>query len=635
MNNSWHFASSDPTGGITADSPERVSDPLTPVDPTVAPANQHDRVSLRHLMKRRVFDPSAVATDSAVRVITAFFYLMGGLAALLGTSFDDPTAQVNEEAIRLIGFSAIVLSVMLLLRSSPLPKWSVHVFVLLGIALTSVAVLNAGSSSTAVIVAACYTFVVVDVSIFFGPLGMVIYAVVCSAAVSAVLTNHGIGIGPIVALHVIAIALALVVAWLARISSSAQIDQLTKLLNRHGFETRLETALSDAELSDASVAVVLLDIDRFRSINTRFGRNGGDDLLKAVARRWTELLGESGWLARLGGDDFAVLLNGYAICRAAELADELRAALPDGVTASAGVSTWRIDDTASMIMGRAEAALYDAKTGGRDKTAIHGAASRIVVELESAITNGELFLEYQPVVSLADGSVVSYEALLRWNHPTKGVIPPLDFIPQQQPNEVTNALSNWVINQACQVMSAAREDHRRIRVAVNASMAELANPDYIEIVSSAVALHGISPWQLTIEVTEAFLDEDDIEVASTLGALRGLGVSVAIDDFGSGYSSLRWLDRFPVDILKIDKAFVERITDRNQQTPVLEGIIRIARTLNLSVIVEGIETETQASVLRRVGADLVQGFLFSPPVSAPHGRLAANSIGQSIGPVIS
>lgn len=580
-------------------------------------------------MGRRVFDPSVVATDSAVRVITAFFYLMGGLAAILGASFDTPMSAVDASQMKVIGLASILLGLLLLLRSSPLPRWLLHLSVLGGIALVSVAVYTMESPSVAIIVSAAYTFIVVDVSIFFGPLAMVSYALVCSAAVTFVLLHHEVGSGPIIGLHVIAIALALVVAWLARVSSLAQFDQLTKLLNRRGFEIQLEAALAEAEQSGAVVSVVLLDLDDFRHVNGKLGRQRADDLLKAVARKWATVLGERGSLARLGGDDFAAVVPGIGRCDTANIADELRAALMGDLTASAGVSTWECEDTPSMIVGRAEAALYEAKTEGRDRTRVHGARSRTVIELEAAIAAGDLFLEYQPVVSLTDGAVVSFEALVRWNHPTKGLIPPLEFIPQAQPSAVTDALSRWVIGQACQVMATADLGEARVRIAVNASMAELANPQYVDIVAESVAKYGLNPWQLTIEVTEAFLDEDDTKVAATLGALRGLGVKVAIDDFGSGYSSLRWLDRFPVDILKIDKAFVERISDRNQHTPVLEGIIRIARTLNLAVIVEGVETEIQASVLRRIGGDLVQGFLFSPPVPSIGGRLPEQTVDLS------
>lgn len=326
-------------------------------------------------------------------------------------------------------------------------------------------------------------------------------------------------------------------------------------------------------------------------------------------------------LSRLAGDKFGLLLPGLDAVAAVRVADELRARLPEGVTASAGVSAWQAGDTPSTLIGRAESAALDAKTFGRDNTMIFGDPGRQARSIEAALHKREFLLEFQPIFGLPERRIVSYEALLRWHQPGRGPVSPAQFIPIAEKTGAIHALGQWVLDEVAATIATNSRSGRPVSVAVNASMLELRAPGYAESVGRAAARHGIQPEQLTIEVTEAVFDGDNPGVLSTIQALKRIGVKVAIDDFGAGYSSLRWLDRFPADILKIDKSFVDTITAPGQELKVLRNIVALGHALGLTVLAEGVENEVQAAVLERLGVERIQGYLLGRPAPLWDGLL--------------
>ncbi|WGL50536.1 bifunctional diguanylate cyclase/phosphodiesterase [Nocardioides sp. BP30] len=402
-----------------------------------------------------------------------------------------------------------------------------------------------------------------------------------------------------------------VAGWLARLADLVEQDALTGLVNRRGFDRRLEHELTRLRREHGELALVLLDLDGFQTFNDTAGQRTGDQLLVACAGIWSRLLLEHQTLSRYGGDAFAVLLPGSSLGKAADIADRLRAMAPDGIGTSAGVASWAPGDTLSMLLGRAEVALYEAKAAGRGQTVVYGDPTHGASELEAAVLAGELFLHYQPVIRLRDNAVVSAEALVRWAHPRRGLIPPNDFIPHAERTGAIHALGRWTLAQAC--AAAVASCHRR-GIGVNVSVPELRNPGYVDEVRRTLSATGLPPESLLLEVTEALFDEDDPQVVRTLQGLRALGVRVAIDDFGTGYSSLRWLEQFPVDIVKIDRSFVAAIDPRREHQPVLSAIITLCRSLRLTIVAEGVETAEQAIVLHELGCDYAQGYLFGRPV---------------------
>jgi len=407
-------------------------------------------------------------------------------------------------------------------------------------------------------------------------------------------------------------ACAIVTAWLSRTSSAAHHDQVTRLYNQRGFELRAAPQLEAAERRGEPLAYILLDLDDFKAFNDRQGKYVGDRVLRGCANAWRELIGSSGILGRTGGDQFAVVLRGVGIGPAADLADQLRALVPEGVTASAGVARMLQGETFSSLRSHADVALLEAKDSGRDCTVVHGDPDRAASELEAAVAGGQMELHYQPVVRLSDRERVSAEALVRWNHPEKGAVAPGQFVPLAERTGAIHALGAWTMREAARDAVGCNSDLGS--VAVNLSVYELRSPDFAERVRATIAETGIEPSRLTFEITEGVFDDHDERVADTLHELRELGARVAIDDFGAGYSSLRWLRTFPSDILKIDASFVWAIPEDSDEDPMLAAIISMAKSLGKICVAEGIETEHQADVLTKLGCDLGQGYLFGRPV---------------------
>jgi diguanylate cyclase (GGDEF)-like protein len=413
-------------------------------------------------------------------------------------------------------------------------------------------------------------------------------------------------------------------------------DALTGLPNRRLFEDRLGIALAQAHRYRHRLAVIFLDVDRFKQVNDTLGHAAGDALLKAVSVRLAESVREGDTVARLAGDEFTLLLPGIhytedlaAISR--KLVEALRRPFSLGsqdvrVTASGGISLYPEDgEDAETLLKKADTAMYRAKERGRDNFQLFSPAMaerallrrELEENLRQALDRQEMALHYQPCLDLATGRVLGMEALLRWRRPDLGVLEPKDFIALADFTGVMLSVGPWVLETACR---QGREWQRRgsvgLRVMVNLSPHELQQESLVVHVEKALAASGLDPDTLHLEVPEGYAMQDLDRAVGTLRALRSVGVHLAIDGFGAGFSSLAQLRRLPVDALKIDLAFVRGATSDRDDASVVTAVIAVAHSLGLRVVAQGVETEEQVTLLRSLKCDEVQGFLWSPPVPA-------------------
>jgi diguanylate cyclase (GGDEF)-like protein len=422
----------------------------------------------------------------------------------------------------------------------------------------------------------------------------------------------------------------------------AYYDALTDLPNRQSFRESCEQALKLARRERTHLALLFLDLDRFKYVNDTLGHPVGDELLRGVARRLKRAVRQSDIVARLGGDEFVVLaqrINGPE--DAARIAEKIIAALArpfpiDGhrldMRVSIGVSCFPGDggDAATLIK-HSDLALYKAKEEGRDQFRFYEASLTarareklfLEAELRKAISGGELYLQYQPQFALADGRLVGSEALARWRHAERGLIPPVKFIAIAEESGLIVPLGEWALREACR----QGEEWRRAglgphRIAVNMSGRQLERADFVATVARILDETGLPPDWLELEVTETYVMRQPEKSARALEGLRELGVALAIDDFGAGQSSLAYLKRLPVQSLKIDRSFVTDLPFGENEAAIARAIVALGHSLHLKVLAEGVETPAQAEFLRGLGCDQAQGYFYSRPIDAePLGRL--------------
>jgi diguanylate cyclase (GGDEF)-like protein/PAS domain S-box-containing protein len=414
------------------------------------------------------------------------------------------------------------------------------------------------------------------------------------------------------------------------LSWQANHDALTGLPNRELFLERLSGALG----REGQVAVLLIDLDDFKVINDSLGHGAGDRLLSGVAERLCRVLRPGDVIARFGGDEFTVLLPGiaseaYALQVARRLADALREPLVlDGerryVTASIGVSfSAPSEDDPHALLRDADAAMYRAKETGKSRYEVFDdsmrerAMERLELEsgLRHALDDGELRLVYQPLVTLDDGRVTGVEALLRWDHPIFGLVAPLRFVALAERNGLIIPIGAWVLQEACHQLAAW--GHDGLSMSVNVSARQLGSTDLVDVVRAVLEDSGIEPRRLCLEITETAMMADPAAIGETLAALKALGVRLAVDDFGVGHASLRQLRALlPVDTLKIDKSFVDGITKDADDAAIVEGVVRLAHSLGLQAVAEGVETAEQVAMLRGFSCQTGQGYHFARPAGA-------------------
>ena len=421
----------------------------------------------------------------------------------------------------------------------------------------------------------------------------------------------------------------------AKIAHLAHYDALTDLPNRTLFREQLEQALMRVERGE-QIAVLYIDIDEFKSVNDTLGHSVGDELLKAVADRLRGCLRKTDLVARLGGDEFAIIQT--ALERPAD-ATELVTRIYQAIRApfecaghllttdaSIGIALAPQDGTdLDQLLKNADLAMYGAKADGRRTyrffepamDARAKALRTLELDLRQAIAQGGFEIYYQPLVNLRDNKVTGCEALLRWRHPELGMISPAEFIPVAEDTGLINQLGEWVLTTACAEAATWPDD---IKVAVNVSPVQFRNQTLALKVAAALAASGLPANRLELEITEAVLIRDDEAALAMLHQLREIGVCIALDDFGTGYSSLSYLQRFPFDKIKIDRCFIKDIAESDGSASIVQAVVNIAAARNMRTTAEGVETERQLEILRKLGCTEMQGDLFSaavPPARIP------------------
>jgi diguanylate cyclase (GGDEF)-like protein len=426
-----------------------------------------------------------------------------------------------------------------------------------------------------------------------------------------------------------------------RITQLAFNDSLTGLPNRAFFRQHLDLELKQAERRGGrGLALLCVDLDNFKAVNDTLGHPVGDELLRAVAGRLGANVGDA-MVARLGGDEFTIILSHRDAQEAAgAVAGRLIAALAEpfeirdhelAVGASVGIAMAPGDAAdADTLLKHADLALYQAKGEGggtyrffeSEMNARAQARHQLESDLRRAVGHGEFELYFQPLFDLETNRIGSFEALIRWNHPSRGLVAPDEFIPLAEETGLIVPIGTWVIQEACRQAMKWPED---VRVAVNVSSVQFRRPGLVNVLVQALAASGLDPKRLEVEITESIFLESSEALIAVLHSLRSMGIRIALDDFGTGYSSLSYLQSFPFDKIKIDRSFIQQLLSRAGSTAIVRAVIDLARALGMETTAEGVESPEQLAELRLQGCSSVQGYLFSKPVTAASvlGALAA------------
>lgn len=419
----------------------------------------------------------------------------------------------------------------------------------------------------------------------------------------------------------------------AALTHQATHDALTDLPNRALLHDRVQQAVLHARRHNQHLALLLLDLNRFKEVNDTLGHHMGDMLLRQIAYRLCDAVRESDTVARLGGDEFAILLPETDHAGAATIAKKIRAVLdaPFGleghvfdVGASIGCAVYpNHGEDVSTLLRRADVAMYVAKRHGRDFVVYvaeddRNNATRLILvrELRSAIENHELSLHYQPLVDPQHDNVRRVEALARWPHPARDMVPPSLFVPLAEETGLIRPLTQWVLGTAAKQAHMWRSQGIDLAIAVNISARSLHDPELVSVVAGLLDQYGVPPASLAIEITESAIIVDPEHAHRTLTELHDMGLPIAIDDFGTGYSSLAHLKRLPIDEIKIDRAFVGDMVTNADNAFIVRSIIDLAHNLDMQIVAEGVENQATLEMLLDMGCDLIQGYYISPPVAA-------------------
>jgi diguanylate cyclase (GGDEF)-like protein len=422
----------------------------------------------------------------------------------------------------------------------------------------------------------------------------------------------------------------------AHLQQLAHYDTLTRLPNRVLFYDRLTQALHYAQRTKEQLAVLFIDLDQFKDINDTLGHRTGDLLLMDVAKRLLTVVRDCDTVARLGGDEFTIFAqnvgsteNAFLVAQKIHELFKKPFLLEDKdifVTASIGITMFPGDgETVDELLMNADIAMYFAKDSGKNSYQLFSKGMNkstnerisLQTDLRLALERGEFFLHYQPKLDMLSGQVRSVEALIRWNHPVKGVLPPNKFIPLAEETGIIVELTDWVLRTACRQANAWQEaGFPRVSVAVNLSPYHFKRQDVVSTISRILTETGLNPELLEVEITESSLVQNNEYTLEALAELKRLGVTISIDDFGTGYSSLSYLHRFPIDTLKIDQSFIWNMTKSEGDRAIVTAIIAMAESLKMHVVAEGVETSAQLALLKEEGCKEIQGYLFSRPVNA-------------------
>ncbi|MCL4129556.1 UNVERIFIED_CONTAM: hypothetical protein GTU68_017352 [Idotea baltica] len=395
---------------------------------------------------------------------------------------------------------------------------------------------------------------------------------------------------------------------------------------------QLRLMVNRATIEEEKVAILFLDLDRFKLINDTLGHDAGDILLKAVSERIGRCVRTQDFVARLGGDEFTVILEGVTGKEvAAKIAEKICDTLSQPfvflqqkmfVTTSIGISMFPDDgEDIGSLMKHADSAMFRAKENRNDYCFyVQGMEDEIARrmelerELRQAIDANQLVLYYQPKIDLSNDKVMGAEALIRWNHPVHGLVPPDTFIPLAEESGLINQVSDWVLKDACDQLQRWNKAGHNLKVAVNVSSKDIQEEGFTEKLRQMIEQYNISPKMLELEITESTLMENPEELEGELNAMREMGLTLAIDDFGSGFSSLNYLKRLPVDVLKIDRMFIRDLDKDENDMAIVTGVVALATSMGLKTVAEGVETAEQYRLLQKLGCDTCQGYYFSKPV---------------------
>ncbi len=415
---------------------------------------------------------------------------------------------------------------------------------------------------------------------------------------------------------------------------SGRRDALTGLPDRIQFQDQLERAIKEAKQNDSMLAIVTVDLDRFKSVNDLWGHAVGDQLILETVDRLKPLVGGNGTLARINGDEFAILFREDANARTLKylgqrIVDDLGQVYnvdsdPISLTASVGIATFPVNaDNAEALFRAADLALFKAKSEGKQTVRFFDTEmerqlkkrSKLERDLRHALQHDEFVVFYQPQMNLKTGDLCGYEALIRWERPGEGIVSPMDFIPVAEETGLIKQLGEWVLRKACQ---DAAEWIESGTVAVNFSASQFNYAGVDDMIEEVIRETGIDPQRLEIEITESLFLNHSADVMATLKRIKALGVRIAMDDFGTGYSSLNYLTQFPFDKIKIDRSFVSQLSNDPQIAAIISSIVGLGRSLSVDITAEGVETNDQVALLQAAGCSIVQGFLFGAPTRAGH-----------------
>lgn len=439
-------------------------------------------------------------------------------------------------------------------------------------------------------------------------------------------------------------------------------DNLTGLPNRKSLMLRIARSIERKRFSPAyNFAVLFIDLDRFKIVNDTLGHQAGDELLQTITEKLCMVVRPSDMVARLGGDEFIVLADNIKdISQVNAIAERILCDLQKPVkiagqdiysSASIGiVLSSSVHNTPDEILRDADLAMYRAKVKGKARYEIFdikmhtGALSalQLEIDLRRAIKNKEFLLYYQPIISVGTENIAGFEVLIRWNHPTRGIVPPNDFIPIAEETGLILPIGTWVIREGCRQMSQWRRKYpsaQNLIISINLSARQLEQSDLIEQITEILEETNLNPRCLKLEITESVVMHNTEHSVKTIGDLREMGIRVSIDDFGTGYSSLSYLHRFPIDTLKIDRSFVNRIGDGGESSEIVQTIIKLASNLGMDVVAEGVETVEQLDFLRDINCGYVQGYYYSRPIDNLSAtemveNLKADAIHKSLPPAL-
>ncbi|BBY27597.1 putative bifunctional diguanylate cyclase/phosphodiesterase [Mycolicibacterium sediminis] len=554
-----------------------------------------------------------VATPTLMTRTGGSCFLLGGLLVAVTTtvsptSFGTPTVQFANAAI------AVIVGTATLLWGARLRLWQLHVLVATATVQTTVSVYESADPTVAVSFATLYVFIAC--AAFFvswrATAAHLTLAVACCC--TAVVLSPAAPWWSSVVASATTVTMGVLIAILGRIVYNAELDDDTGLLNRRGFDRLLGVVISRAQSGGPRPAVVLLTLDDYGIIHDDLGGPRGDEVLHHVVAAWRGVLEPEQILARRAADEFGVLLQNSYERQAVSLTHRLREAITS--ECSAGVTAWQSGETASAVLARADTALRRSRRSGRNRTMLESALlPSIATELREAIDAGTVNVRYQPIISLADGSVVAVEALLRWQPVSRPDLSPTEVVRLAEENDLIGALDHYVLRRACRdaCWMHERSGGAAISLSVNVSGLDLVQKGYAAQVFDTLGETGWSAERLVLEVTETVVDGDRPSSIAALSELRAGGVRIAIDDFGTGYSSLGRLQGLPSDFLKLDASFVAAVTEAGDPPPLLTAVAALAHALHLPVVAEGVETPRQRSALVRLGIDMAQGFYFGRP----------------------